>query len=127
MSFVNLIKNELNKTIGNQLPQEMIDEIMNHYEHPRKTLFNEIKRKGKSCFDTASNKLIDMIAGTGTFQEGHFETVGKRHEILTVRKGAGEWSPLDLKVKIISRSKFIEIYQTKDIRDWDFDVVYLFY
>lgn len=119
MSFVNLIKNELNKTIGNQLPQEMIDEIMNHYEHPRKALFNEIKRKGKSCFDTASNKLIDMIAGTGTFQEGHFETVGKRHEILTVRKG-GEWSPLDLKVRIISRSKVIEIYQTKDIRDWGF-------
>jgi len=47
MSFVNLIKDELNKTIGNQLPQEMIDEIMNHYEHPRKALFNEIKRKGK--------------------------------------------------------------------------------
>ena len=94
----------------------MIDEIMNHYEHPRKSLCNEIKRKGKSCFDNASNKLIDMIADTGTFQEGHFETVGKGHEISTVRKGT-EWSPLDLKVKIISRSrntKIVEIYQTKD-------------
>jgi len=62
-----------------------------------------------------------MIAGTGTFQEGHFETVGKIHEILTVRKG-GKWSPLDLKVKIINCDKFVEIYQTKDIRDWSFDV-----
>ena len=122
MSFTNLIKNELNKTIGKKLPQEMIDEIMNHYEHPRKALFNEIKRKGKSCFDTASNKLIDMIADTGTFQEGHFETVGKGHEISTVRKG-GEWSQLDLKVKIISRSKVVEVYQTKDAEYWDFDVV----
>tara|TARA_Y100000592_G_scaffold95347_1_gene161659 strand:- start:1239 stop:1616 length:378 start_codon:yes stop_codon:yes gene_type:complete len=121
MCFTNLIKNELNKTIGKKLPQEMINEIMKHYEYPRKVLCNEIKRKGKSCFDNASNRLIDMIADTGTFQEGHFETVGKRHEISTVRKGA-EWSPLDLKVKIISRYKVVEVYQTKDIRDWDFDV-----
>ena len=122
MSLSNLIKNELNKTIGKILPQEMIDEIMNHYEHPRKSLCNEIKRKGKSCFDNASNRLIDMIADTGTFQEGHFETVGKGHEISTVRRG-GKWSPLDLKVKIISCSKVIEVYQTKDAEFWDFDVV----
>ena len=122
MSLTNLIKNELNKTIGKILPQEMIDEIMNHYEHPRKSLCNEIKRKGKSCFDNASNRLIDMIADTGTFQEGHFETVGKGHEISTVRRG-GKWSPLDLKVKIISCSKVIEVYQTKDAEFWDFDVV----
>ena len=124
MSFANLVKNELIKTIGDQLPQEMIDKVMTHYEYPRKALCNEIKRKGKSCFDTASDKLLEMIEDTGTFQQGHFETVGKNHVILTVRTG-GQWSPLELKVRIISRSrnpKIVEVYQEeyqgKNILKW---------
>lgn len=114
------------KTLEQNLPEEMVQRIAElKSKSLTSALCEEIRSKDKSCFDTASNKLLDMIAGTGTFQEGHFDTHGKRYEVIFERRG-GPWSPLDIKVKIISYGKnaerHIEVYQTKEEKDFDFEV-----
>ena len=110
-------------------PVEIQDIILGiHYKRLFKSVMNELKREKKNAFDTCSKNFLNLIKGTGTFQEGHFDLNGKKYEIAIVRRGHIV-SPLDMRLSVVSKNvpnkigneslTFIE--QMKQENEWAFD------
>lgn len=110
-------------------PIEIQDIILGiHYKGLYNSVMNELKRENKNAFDTCSKKFLNLIKGTGTFQQGHFDLNGKKYELCVVRRGHIV-SPLDMRVSVVSKNiknkmgnenlTFIE--QMKEQNEWIFD------